>query len=78
MTNRRSTDQGRWTGASARGLAVVDGRVACPRTGRVDVVVCFACPQCRGLTAEHLERVVCGWDPRLETAGAHTVLFQDE
>lgn len=51
---------------------VVDGRVACPRRGRVDVLVCFACPLGRGLTTGHLERVVCALsdtdlDPRSAT-----------
>ena len=38
---------------------VVNGRVFCPRRGSVDVLVCFACREGRGLTAGHQERVVC-------------------
>lgn len=51
-------------------LEVVDGLVSCPHRGPVDVGVCFACPACRGLTADHLERVICAWQPPEDAASA--------
>jgi len=45
--------------ATATHRQVVNGRVSCPRRGRVDVLVCFACREGRGLTAGHQERVIC-------------------
>jgi hypothetical protein len=40
---------------------VLEGRVACPGRGWVDVVACFTCPYSGGLSVEHEERVVCTW-----------------
>ena len=48
---------------------VVDGMVACPRRGRVDIIDCFLCPESRGLSGEHEERVVCAWTGQVAETG---------
>ena len=46
-----------------RTLVVVDGEVMCPRRGAVTIEQCWACPAYDGLSAGHLEGVVCRADP---------------
>ena len=43
-----------------RALRIEDGRVICPRQGRVDIARCWQCPDYVGLSTGHIEDLVCG------------------
>lgn len=43
-----------------RVLAVEAGRVMCPRRGSVDIEMCWACREYRGLTTGRVEGLRCG------------------
>jgi len=45
---------------SERALGVEAGQVACPRQGIVDIERCWVCPEYRGLSAGHVEALICG------------------
>lgn len=50
----------RWRSQSRdRLLAVEEGQVVCPRQGIVDIERCWVCPAFDGLSAGHIEGVVC-------------------
>ena len=53
-------------------LRIEDGRVICPRQGRVDIARCWRCPDYLGLSTGHVEALVCGtsFDPIDSTATA--------
>jgi hypothetical protein len=42
-------------------LAVEEGQVICPRRGLVAIERCWVCPAYDGLSAGHIEGVVCRW-----------------
>jgi hypothetical protein len=42
-----------------RVLRIDEGRVVCPRRGRVDIARCWECPDYRGLTTGRVEALVC-------------------
>jgi hypothetical protein len=48
------------TDGPERALRIDDGRVACPRRGRVDISRCWSCVDYRGLSSGHIEALVCG------------------
>jgi len=45
-----------------RTLAVESGEVMCPREGPVDIERCWLCPAYDGLSAGHIEGLVCRVD----------------